>query len=84
MFHSMLARLDMTHGVILVAWDVVNHMSMLNPAIVIEARKTEVEYFRKMQVYDVVPVDTIWQTQGMLMDTRWIDTNKADESNPES
>ena len=41
------------------------------------------DYFRDMQVYDVVPRDTIWQTLGKLIDTRWIDTNKADESNPE-
>ena len=41
------------------------------------------EYVRKMQVYDVVPRNMIWQTQGKLIDTRWIDTNKADESSPE-
>ena len=53
------------------------------PELVIEARQTEMEYFRKMQVYDVVPRDVIWQTQGKLIDTRWIDTNKADENSPE-
>ena len=36
-----------------------------------------------MTVYDVVPRDLIRQTGGKLIDTRWIDTNKADEENPE-
>ena len=80
---SMLAGLNMTHGVIAVAWDDVNYMSMLNPDTVIEARKTEMEYVRNMQVHDVVPRDMIWQTQAKIIDTRWIDTNKADESNQE-
>ena len=36
-----------------------------------------------MQVYDAVPRDMIWQTQGKRIGTRWIDTSKAEESNPE-
>ena len=51
--------------------------------MVIKARKTEMKYFWNMQVSDVVPRDTIWQTRGKLIDTRWIDTSKADESNRE-
>ena len=46
MLNSMLAGLDMRHGVIRVAWGDVNDMSMLNPDLVIEARKTDMEYFR--------------------------------------
>ena len=80
---SMFAGLGLKHDVIPVAWDDVNDMSMLNPDMVVEARKAEMEYFRKMQVYDAVPRDMIWQTQGKLIDTRWIGTNKADESSPE-
>ena len=57
---SMLAGLDMKHGVIPVARDDVNDMSVLNPDMVIEARKTEVESFRTMHVYDVVPRYMIW------------------------
>ena len=36
-----------------------------------------------MQVYDVVPRELTRRTQGQSIDTRWIDTSKADESNPE-
>ena len=80
---SMLAGIDMKHGVTPVAWDDVNDMSMLNPDMVIEACNTEMEHFRKMQVYDVVHRDIFWQTQGKLVGTRWINTNQADESNLE-
>ena len=79
MLESMIAGLDMKHGVIPVAWDDVNDVSVLNPDMVIKARKTEMEYLRKMQAYDGVPRYMIWQARGKLIDTRWIDTSKADE-----
>ena len=75
MLDSMLAGTDMRHGVIPVAWDDINDMSMLNPGIVIGARKTDMEHFRKMQVYEVVPRYLISQTLNKLIDTCWIDTN---------
>ena len=83
MLDSMLAGLDMRHGVIPVAWDDVHDMSTLKAELVLEARRTEMSYLRKMQVYDGVPRDTIWQTRGELIDNRCIDTSKIDESSPE-
>ena len=45
-----------------------------------EARKKEIEYFRKMQVYVKVPKDECWQKTGKApIKTRWIDINKGDE-----
>ena len=58
-------------------------VSQLTAEFVLEARRTDMECLRKMQVCDVVLRDMVWQTQGKFIDTRWIDTNKADELNPE-
>ena len=41
------------------------------------------EYFKNMAVYEIVPRSQIDECGGKLIDTRWIDTNKADELNPE-
>ena len=41
------------------------------------------EYFRNMGVYELVDREEIARCGGKLIDTRWIDTNKADEMNPE-
>ena len=41
------------------------------------------EYCKNMGVYEVVPRSQIDECGGKLIDTRWIDTNKADELNPE-
>ena len=53
------------------------------PELVVNARATETEYFKKMGVYEVAPRSEIDECGGKLIDTRWIDTNKADELNPE-
>ena len=65
------------------AWDDVNVGNMLIPDKVVEARGTEMQYFQRMKVYDIVPREMILQVGGKLIDTRWIDTNKADELDPE-
>ena len=70
-------------GVIPVAWDDVNDNSPLKPELVQAARATEMEYFQNMGVYEVVPRSELDACGGKLIDTRWIDTNKADELNPE-
>ena len=41
------------------------------------------EYFKKMGVYEIVPRSQIDVCGGKLIDTRRIDTNKADELNAE-
>ena len=83
MLDDMLAGLNMKYGVLPTAWDDANDGNMLIPEIVVEARKTEMQYVDKMKVYDVVPRELIAETSGKLIDTRWIDTNKTDEQNAE-
>ena len=80
---ALIAGLDMRCGIIPVAWDDANDNALLKPELVVKARATEVEYFRNMGVYDVVRRSEINDSGGKLIDTRWIDTNKADELNPE-
>ena len=55
----------------------------MRPDLVVAARKVEVEYFRIMGVYEVVPRSGTADPGGKLIDTRWIDTNKMDEFNLE-
>lgn len=55
----------------------------LDPNMVLEARKKEMEYFRKLNVYSHVPRSELGKTQGKLIKTRWIDVNKADTTNPD-
>ena len=73
----------MKWGVLPTAWDDANDNAPLRPDMVLEARKTEMEYFRNMGVYEVVPRSEVMSSNGKLIDTRWIDTNKTDEINPE-
>ena len=80
---ELLAGLDMRCGVIPTAWDDANDNAALLPNLVVKARATEMEYFRNIGVYEVVPRSELAATGGKLIDTRWIDTNKADELNPE-
>ena len=65
-----------------IAWDDVNNCE-LNYKMVQEARKAEMDYFRKMQVYKKVPIRRCKDMTGkMPIKVRWIDTNKQDEANP--
>ena len=80
---QVLAGLDLICGALPVAWDDANDNAALRPDLVVAARKVEMEYFRNMGVYEVVPRSEIADSGGKLIDTRWIDTNKMDELNPE-
>ena len=50
----------------------------LNKQMAIQARKVEMEYFKKMKVYTKVKREG-WMT---TISTKWIDTNKGDEKEP--
>jgi hypothetical protein len=65
-----------------VAWDDVNNCP-LDPVKVREARRAEMDYFRKMKVYKKVPLQRCKDLTGKApIKVRWIDTNKQDEQNP--
>ena len=50
---------------------------------VVKARKTEVAYIRKMNLYTKVPVDECMRKTGKPpIAVKWIDVNKQDEKNP--
>ena len=64
------------------AWNDVNKCK-LDPGRFGEARKTEMEYFQKMQVYQKVSVQSCKDVTGKMPNkVGWIDTNKQDEGNP--
>ena len=64
------------------AWDDVTGAE-LNPSMVKEARREEVEYIRKMGLYTKVPVSECWRnTGGKPIQVRWIDINKGDIKHP--
>ena len=53
----------------------------LNKELVTRARRLEIEYFQKMQVYEKVPR---WKARGKkVITTRWVDTDKGDENQPD-
>ncbi len=54
------------------------HEQPLNREMAIQARRTEIEYFRKMGVYTKVKRQP-WMK---VISTKWIDTNKGDELRP--
>ena len=50
----------------------------LNKQMAIQARKVEMEFFKKMKVYTKVKREA-WMS---IISTKWIDTNKGDEKAP--
>ena len=74
----MIAALDLRCGIVPVAWDGAGDNAALRPELVVKARATEMEYFRDMGVYELEPRSEIDACGGKHIDTRWIDTNKAD------
>ena len=70
-------------GIIPVVWDDANDNAALRPESVVKARATEMEYFKNMGVYEIAPRSHVDECRGKLIDTRWIDTNKVHELNPE-
>ena len=57
--------------------------AVLDPGMVHTARKTEMDYFKGMVVYDRVPRSEQWETKGKIIGTKWIDVNKGDVENPD-
>eukprot|EP00972_Heterocapsa_arctica_P014208 2091311-Heterocapsa_arctica.AAC.1 len=60
------------------AWDDVKNV-WLDPSEVREARKEEMEFVRKVQVYDKAPRS---EGMGKPIPVRWVDTYKGTESDP--
>ena len=63
-------------------YDFVDDISMkpLDKARAIDARRLEIEFFRKMKVYEKVPIS---QAAGhKVIITRWLDVDKGDEERP--
>ena len=64
------------------AWDDVSGAE-LNPSMVKDARKEEMDYVRKMHWYDKVPIAECKRATGkMPITVRWIDINKGDQEHP--
>ena len=64
------------------AWDDVSG-EKLDPAEVKKARKEEVDYVRKMKLYNKVPIAECYAKTGKASITvRWIGINKGDSTNP--
>ena len=61
-------------------YDDVNEGQKLEWSLVVKARRLEIEYFRKMGVYTKI---SKYETNGKVITTRWIDTNKGDEKLPD-
>ena len=55
---------------------------LLDPALVQEARRTEMKYFNDMNVYVKVPREHQVKTGGKIIKTKWIDINKGDRGKP--
>lgn len=64
------------------AWDDVSH-KYLDPENVAQARQAEMAYFEKMWVYTRVHRDEVKKCGGKIIDARWVDVNKTDETNPD-
>ena len=65
-----------------VAWDDVSGME-LDPEKVKEARKAEVCYYRKMGVYEKVPIEDCYRQTGRSpIGVRWVDVNKGGSKAP--
>ena len=61
--------------------DDVHGGKVLNKDMVIQARRLEMDFFKKMKVYKKVPKA---EAKGhKIISTRWVDTNKGDEVNPD-
>ena len=56
------------------------HGKWLDKNRAIEARRLELEFFRKMGVYTKVPRSMAGESK--VITTRWIDTDKGDAENP--
>ena len=80
---ALFVGLDMRCGILPVACDDANDNAALRPELAGETRDIEMEYIKSMGVYEIVPRGKIDECGGKLIDARWIDTNNADELNPQ-
>lgn len=56
----------------------------LDKTLVSAARKIEMEFFKKMKLYEYSTVEECWRVTGKApIGTRWVDTNKGDSRNPD-
>ena len=62
-----------------VAYDDVSNAE-LNPSLVKTARALEMEYFKKLGVYEVVPREHLHSIGGTIIGVRWVDVNKGDST----
>ena len=63
-------------------WDDVNDWKPLNWELAVQARKLEMEFFKKMGVYKKVPRDVAKKMGCKVITTKSVDTNKGDTSRP--
>ena len=55
--------------------------AILEPELVAEARREEINYFKSRGVYEKVPIEECWhQTGKPPIAVRWVDINKGDET----
>ena len=62
--------------------DDMNGFTFLNKDLTVQARKLEIEYFKKMKVYTKVPRSEALRGGYKIITTKWLDTNKGDDENP--
>ncbi len=56
----------------------------LDPTLAKEARKEELEEYKKHGVYEKVDIEECWDATGKApIGVRWVDVNKGDEIHPE-
>ena len=65
-----------------IAWDDVSGAEF-DPTMVKVARQEEIDYVRKMHLYDKVPIAECKRAIGkMPITVRWVDINKGDQDSP--
>ena len=55
----------------------------MNQEIAIAARKLEMEFFKKMNVYTKVPRQEALANEHKISRTRWLDVSKGDQAKPD-
>ena len=56
---------------------------VLDPSMMIKARRDEIKYFKEMGVYEKVDISESWaQTGKAPIAVPWVDINKGDTQNP--
>ena len=63
------------------AWNDVTGKA-LDPDLVRQARREELEYFKKMKVYSKVPRSEVAKHGCKVITTRWLDVNRGDATRP--